>query len=196
MDTVTKYQCKTEAFKWSFFSWAVTKWNSLDNCLYWKKKKNYWKFFFCLTLLKRGRIFISWRISISLRHWNTGLVSSGVNLTSWGEGASVALVAHPYSDCLMIKKGYGVDVLLHWPACTSSFPIWLVKTKSDFIVRSAETSLGRWMLVVVVISVAASPFLAWEYRCFLVALCWLIVRRPNLEVATKRLLHRKVKILG
>ena len=34
MDTVTKYQCKTEAFKSSFFSWAVTKWNSLDSCLY------------------------------------------------------------------------------------------------------------------------------------------------------------------
>ena len=31
----------------------------------------------------------------------------------------------------------------------------------------------------------------WGYgnRCFLVPLCYLIVRRPNLEVATKRLLH-------
>ena len=36
----------------------------------------------------------------------------------------------------------------------------------------------------------------WGYgnRCFLVALCRLIVRRPNLEVATKRLLHQQVKI--
>ena len=33
-------------------------------------------------------------------------------------------------------------------------------------------------------------------RCFLVALCHLIVRRPNLEVVTKRLLHQQVKILG
>ena len=32
--------------------------------------------------------------------------------------------------------------------------------------------------------------------CFLVALCHLIVRRPNLEVATKRLLHQLLKILG
>ena len=33
-------------------------------------------------------------------------------------------------------------------------------------------------------------------RCFLVALCHLMVRRPNLEVVTKRILHRQVKILG
>ena len=24
------YQCRTEAFKWSFFPWTITKWNSLD----------------------------------------------------------------------------------------------------------------------------------------------------------------------
>ena len=29
-------------------------------------------------------------------------------------------------------------------ACTPSFPIGLVKTESDFIVRSVETGLGRW----------------------------------------------------
>ena len=35
----------------------------------------------------------------------------------------------------------------------------------------------------------------WRYgnTCFLVALCHLIVRIPNLEVATKRLLHQQVK---
>ena len=33
-------------------------------------------------------------------------------------------------------------------------------------------------------------------RCFLVALCHLIVRRPNLEVGTKRLLPQQVKIPG
>ena len=32
--------------------------------------------------------------------------------------------------------------------------------------------------------------------CLLVALCRLIVKRPNLEVATKRLLHQQVKIPG
>ena len=38
---------------------------------------------------------------------------------------------------------------------TPSFPIWLVKTKSDNIARSFETDLGRWTLVVAVISVDA-----------------------------------------
>ena len=46
--------------------------------------------------------------------------------------------------------------------CTPSFPIGLVKSKSDFIVRSVETGLGRWMLVVAVISVDAYPFLAFS----------------------------------
>ena len=61
--------------------------------------------------------------------------------------------------------------------------------------------------MVAVISVDAYPFLAFSdltcclgdtdwNKCFLVALCCLIVRRPNLEVATKRLLHQQVKILG
>ena len=78
---------------------------------------------------------------------------------------------------------------------SSSFPIGLVKTKSDFIVRSVETGLGRWILVVTVISVDAYSFfgflrhdlLPWGYRnrYFPVALCCLIVRRPNLEVVTK-----------
>ena len=38
--------------------------------------------------------------------------------------------------------------------------------------------------------------LGYRNRCFLSALCHLIVRRPNLEVATKRLLHQQIKILG
>ena len=42
---------------------------------------------------------------------NTGLVSSRVSLTSWGEGASLALVGHPSSDGVTIKMPYGVDVL-------------------------------------------------------------------------------------
>ena len=46
--------------------------------------------------------------------------------------------------------------------CTPSFPIGLVKTESGFIVRSVETGLGRWMLVVAVISVDAYPFLAFS----------------------------------
>ena len=64
---------------------------------------------------------------------------------------------------------------------TPSFPIGLVKTESGFIVRSVETGLGRWTLMVAVISVDAYPFFGflrsdvspWRYRnrCFLVALC-------------------------
>ena len=42
------------------------------------------------------------------------------------------------------------------------FPIGLVKTESGFIVRSVETGLGRWMLVVAVISVDAYLFLAFS----------------------------------
>ena len=88
--------------------------------------------------------------------------------------------------------------------CTPSFPIVLVKTESGFITRSVETGLRRWTLVAAVISVDAYPFFGflrpdlspWGYknRCFLVALCHLIVRRPNLEVTTKRFLHQQVKI--
>ena len=46
-------------------------------------------------------------------------------------------------------------------SCTTSFPIGLVKIKSDFILRSVETDLGRWILVVAVISVDAYLFLAF-----------------------------------
>ena len=45
---------------------------------------------------------------------------------------------------------------------TLPFPITLVKTKSDFIVESAETGLGKWTLVVAVTSVDAYPFLAFS----------------------------------
>ena len=38
---------------------------------------------------------------------------SGSSLTSWGEGASLALVGHPSSNGFKIKIPYGVDVLLH-----------------------------------------------------------------------------------
>ena len=57
-------------------------------------------------------------------HWNTGLVSSGTSLTSWGEGASLALVGHPSSDGITIKMPYGVDVL-HQPASHPNFSYWV-----------------------------------------------------------------------
>ena len=45
---------------------------------------------------------------------------------------------------------------------TASFTIGLLKTKSDFILRSVETSLERQALVVAVISVDAYPFSAFS----------------------------------
>ena len=70
------------------------------------------------------------------------MVSSGASLTSWGEGASLALVGHPSSGGATIKTPYGADVL-HRPDSHPSFPIGLVKTESGFIVRLVETGLGR-----------------------------------------------------
>ena len=43
--------------------------------------------------------------------------------------------------------------------CTPFFPIVLVKTGSDLIVRLVETGSGRQMLVAAVLSVDAYPFL-------------------------------------
>ena len=54
----------------------------------------------------------------------TGLVSSGDSLTSWGEGASLALVGNPSSDGITIKMPYGVDVL-HRPASHPIFSYWV-----------------------------------------------------------------------
>ena len=76
------------------------------------------------------------------RHWNTGLVSSGASLTSWGEVVYLALVGNPSSDGVIIKMPYRVDVYinqLHIPF----FPTRLVKTESGFTVRSVETAWGN-----------------------------------------------------
>ena len=76
-------------------------------------------------------------------------MSSRVSLTSWGEGASLALVGHPFNDGITTKIPYGVDVLLCRPSFriglvkTKSDFIGLVKAKSDFIVRSVDTGLVR-----------------------------------------------------
>ena len=130
-------------------------------------------------------------------------MSSGVNLTSWEEGASLALVGYPSSDGVTINIPYGVVYYINQPH-TPSFFTGLFKIESDFIVRSVEMELGRWMLVVAVVSVLCifqflrSNLSPWGYRnaCFLVTLCHLIVRRPNLRVVTKRFLHQNAEILG
>ena len=64
------------------------------------------------------------KIVLSPRLWNTGLVNSGASLTSWGEGASLALVGEPSSDGVTIKMPYGIDVL-HRPASHPIFSYWV-----------------------------------------------------------------------
>ena len=126
-------------------------------------------------------------------------MSSTVSLNLQGESATLALVSQSSSDGITIKMPYEVHVLYIDQPHTHLFLLgW-------FIVRSVETGLTRWTLVVAVISIDAYPFLAfsdltchledmWMY--FLVALHCLIVRRPNLEVEMKMLLHRQVKYWG
>ena len=70
-------------------------------------------------------------------------MSSRVSLTSWGEGASLALIGHPSSKNITIKIPYRVDVLFIDKSRTSFFPIGLVKTESDSIVRSVKSGLER-----------------------------------------------------
>ena len=52
------------------------------------------------------------------------LLSSGASLTSWGEGASLALAGHPFSDGVTIKMPYEVDVL-HQPGSHPIFFYWV-----------------------------------------------------------------------
>ena len=49
----------------------------------------------------------------------------GVNLTSWEEGASLAMIGHPSSDGVIIKIPYGVNVSLHQPASHPIFSYWV-----------------------------------------------------------------------
>ena len=97
------------------------------------------------------------------RHWNAGLVSSGVSTTSWREGISLGIAGHHSSDCVAIKTTYGL-----WGKCfitstslTLIFSYW-VGYNSIWSIKSFETDLGRWMLVVAVINVDASTVLAYS----------------------------------
>ena len=152
-------------------------------------------------------VLIQGNEKLSPRHWNTWLVVSSAAgyVLPHGEKLSLlALAGQPSSDGITIKNTFGVDVYYINQSHTLSFPIELVETKSDVIVSWVETGLGRWALVVAVISVDAYtftgflrpdlPFWGYRNRCFLVALCHLIVRRLNLEVTTKHLLYQQIKI--
>ena len=70
------------------------------------------------------------------------------------------------------------------------FHIHLFLPKTDWI---AVVSVDAYLFLT--FSDCLSP---WRYRnrCFVVVFCCLVVRRPNLEVAAKRLLHQQVKIPG
>ena len=72
-------------------------------------------------------------------------------------------------------------------------------------IRSVETNLERLTLVVAENSADACHFFAFsDLTCHIddtgIAVFWLhcrlIVRRPNLQAATKRLLYQQVKIPG
>ena len=104
------------------------------------------------TLKKVGCYWLG-QIIGTLKYWP----GSRVNLTLWGKGASLALVDHPDSDGVTIKISYGVDVLVHQAA---SYPIFSYWVGSNWIwsIRSIMTDLGRWALVVAVISVDTYPF--------------------------------------
>ena len=51
-------------------------------------------------------------------------MASEASFTSWGEGASLALVGDPSSDSVTINVPYGVDAL-HQPALHPIFSYWV-----------------------------------------------------------------------
>ena len=64
---------------------------------------------------------LSFIIAESDIYW---VVVQRVSLTSWGEGASLALVGNPLSEGVTIKIPYEVDGLLHRPALHPIFSYW------------------------------------------------------------------------
>ena len=65
------------------------------------------------------------------------------------------------------KEGSTGNVYYINQPCIPSFPIGLIKTESDFIIRPVETGLRKWTLVVVVISVDDYPFLSHTWPVLL-----------------------------
>ena len=101
----------------TLFSYKVSAIDKLFKiCSNWKSSHNdMQKIKFSLIKIAYLLFLINKIIKMYLFHKHSGLVSSGASLTSWEEGASLALVGHPSSDGVMIKMPYGVDVL-HRPA--------------------------------------------------------------------------------
>ena len=133
-------------------------------------------------------------------------MSSGFSLTSWGESASLALFGYPSNDGVTVKMPYEVIVLLHWSALHCNFFYWADSNWIWFYCQISwdwlrEMNTGGnfdqcWCLSFFgFLRPELSPK-GYRNKCFLVALCHLIVRIPNLEGATKRLLHQQVTIQG
>ena len=64
---------------------------------------------------------------------NTGLVSKGASITSWGEGASLVLVGQPFSDGVTIKMPYVVDVLYRPVSHPDLFLLGWLKVNLDLL---------------------------------------------------------------
>ena len=60
-----------------------------------------------------------------------GWCSADSVLTSWAEGASLALVGHPSGDGATIKIPYERDALLHRPTLHPIFSTGLIQTDSE-----------------------------------------------------------------
>ena len=98
-----------------------------------------------------GKVFKVWKVTknhtcfawfdqpLASRHWNTVLVSSGVSLTSWSEGASLVLVGQLSSDGMTTKIPSGVNLAPHLFLLR-----WL--KMNMILLLSIETDLGRWAL--------------------------------------------------
>ena len=69
-----------------------------------RNPKGYFNHSWKSSLHSRCRLLLIKLSFFTLRHWNTGLVSSGASLTSWGKGSSLALVGDPSSDAVTINK--------------------------------------------------------------------------------------------
>ena len=71
-------------------------------------------------------------------------MSNEVSLTSWGKGASLALVGHPFSDGVTIEMPYGVDVL-HQPALHAPHLFLLGCLKLNLALLLDQLRLAREM---------------------------------------------------
>ena len=103
------------------------------------------------------------------------------SITSWGESASLVLVGHPSSDGVTIEIPYGVDVLLSTSLAPHLFLLgWLKLNPREM---NAGGNCG-WCWCLMFFGFLRTDLSPWGYgnKCFLVALCHLMVRRLNFEV--------------